>query len=201
MLELFTEEALFDHAAAYYGELSLLSKAILACIAVFGIAALIMASISLISHIMTGAPFIATPMNLTRKIVSLADIQSGEVVYDLGCGDARFLIEANKFYGAKAVGVDVSPLVCGLAKLNVRLKRSNVHIHCANFKTYDFRDADVIFCFLVPDQMIILGEKSKELKPGCRIISRRFEIPGWEPLQHISIKHRLGSESVFIYRI
>lgn len=82
----------------------------------------------------------------------------------------------------------------------MRLKNAPIQ-RCANFKTYDFLDADVIFCYLVPDQMAILGEKFKQLKKGCRILSRRFGIPGWEPLQHVSIKKRLGSESIFIYKI
>ncbi|MDF1590280.1 MAG: class I SAM-dependent methyltransferase [Desulfobacterales bacterium] len=167
MWELFTGEALFGKPATHYGELTLISKVIIACLAVLGIAALVMTAISLISHIMTGAPFIATSKRLTRKIVALADIRPGERVYDIGCGDGRFLIEANKFYGARAVGIDISPLVCALAKLTTWLKRADVVILCANFKTCDFQDADVIFCYLVPDQMAILGEKLKQLKKGA----------------------------------
>jgi SAM-dependent methyltransferase len=192
MLELFTGEALFGKAATYYGELTLLSRMILAGLSVFCIAALIMTAVSLVSLVMSGAPFIATPKRLTRNIVSLAGIQPGEVVYDLGCGDGRFLIEANKFYGARAVGVEISPPVCGLARLTAWLNRAKVEIRCADFKACDFSDADVL--------MAILGEKFKELKAGCRILSRRFEIPGWEPSQHVLIKKRFGPESIFIYR-
>ena len=201
MLELFTGEALFGKSVAYYGELALLTKTIIACIAVFGFAALIMTAISLISLIITGAPFIATSKSLTRKIVSIAGIQAGEVVYDLGCGDGRFLIESNKFYGARAIGIEISPIVCGLAKITAWLNRADIVIRCANFKTYDFLDADVIFCYLVSDQMAILGEKFKELKKGCRILSRRFEIPGQEPLQRVQIKKCFGAESIFIYQV
>lgn len=111
------------------------------------------------------------------------------------------MIEANKIYAAKAVGIDISPLVCGLAKLTVWIKRANVVIRCADFETYDFLDDDVIFCYLVPDQMANLGEKFKELKKGCRILSRGFEIPGYEPLQRIQIKKRFGYEPIFIYQI
>ena len=201
MLELFTGEALFGKAATYYGELTLLSKTVLAGLSVFCIAALIMTAVSLVSLVMTGAPFIATPKRLTREIVSLASIQPGEVVYDLGCGDGRFLIEANKFYGAMAFGIEISPPVCGLARLTAWLNRADVVIRCADFKTCDFSDADVIFCYLGSDLMAILGEKFKGLKVGCRILSRRFKIPRWEPQHHIQIRQRFGSESVFIYRI
>ena len=200
MLELFTGEAIFAKAVTYYGDMTLLSKIILACLSVFCIAALIMTAISLTSLIMSGAPFIATSKSLTRKIVSLAGIQPGEVAYDLGCGDGRFLIEANKFYGAMAVGIEISPLVCGLAKFTAWLNRADVEIRCANFKACDLSDADVIFCYLVPDQMKILEEKFKEAKQGSRIFSRRFAILGLDPLQQVQIEKRFGSESIFIYQ-
>ena len=199
MWELFKGEALFDVIGAHHGNVSLLSKIIIACVCLSGATALVMTAISLVSLIATGAPFIVTSKRLTRKIVSLGGIQSGDVVYDLGCGDARFLIEAYKKYGAKAIGIEISPIACGLAKLNVWLKRSDVQIHCANFKKFDFSDADVIFCYLVPHQMVNLGKRFGQLKKGGRIISRRFEIPGRKPVQRVQIKKRFGSESIFIY--
>lgn len=201
MLELITGEALFGNAADYYGELSLLSRIIIAAISFSGIVILIMTAISLVSLIMSGAPFIATSKSLTRKIVALAEIHPGERVYDLGCGDGRFLIEANKFYGASAIGIEISPLVCCLAKLTAWLNRADIVIRCSNFKRCDFSDADVIFCYLVPDQMPILGERFKELKKGCRVLSRRFEICGQVPFQHVRIKRRSGYESIFVYKI
>jgi SAM-dependent methyltransferase len=201
MWELITGEALFDEVSTVCGDLSLLTKIFIAFFCLFGIAALVMTAISLVSMIITGSPFIATPKNLTRKILSLANIRPGDIVYDLGCGDGRFLIEANKSYGAKAIGIEISPIVCWLAKINVWLKRADVHIHRANFQKFDFFDADVIFCYLVPDQLAILANRLRKIQKECRIISRRFEIPGWETQQHAIIRKRFGSESVFIYKI
>lgn len=201
MWELVKGEALFGVICAHYGEVSLLSKIIIACSCLFAIIALVMTAISMVSLIATGAPFIATPMRLTRKIVSLTGIRSGEVVYDLGCGDGRFLIEANKTYGAKAIGIEISPVVSGLAKLNVWCNGADVRIHRGNFNKFDFSNADVIFCYLVSDQMVTLGERFRQLKKGTRVLSRRFQIPGWEPLQQVQIKKRVGSESIYIYAV
>jgi len=132
---------------------------------------------------------------------SLIDLLPGEVVYDLGCGDARFLIEAYKINGAIAIGIEISHIVFLLAKLNVWLNRSKVFLHRANFNKFDFSNADVIFCYLVTDQMKILEKRFRQLKNGCKILSRRFEIPGWEPLRHVVIKRPFGSESIFIYEV
>lgn len=200
-MELMTGDALFNGMAAHYGELSLLTRILLACIFVMGLALLVMTIISLISYVAGGAPFIATPKHLTRKIVSLADIQPGERVYDLGCGDGRFLIEAAKSYGARAVGIEISPIVCWLAKATAWMQRANVSLHCKNFKTFDFSDADVIFCYLVPEELEALGKLFYRLKKNCRILSRRFEIPGQTPAERIEIQRGAGLETIYVYRI
>jgi SAM-dependent methyltransferase len=201
MLELITGDAVFNGMASHYRELSLLTRILLACIFMIGFALLVMTIISLTSYIVGGAPFIATSKRLTRKIVSLADIQPGERVYDLGCGDGRFLIEAAKSYGASAIGIEISPVVCGLATITAWINRANVAFHCVNFKKYDFSDADVVFCYLVPDELESLGNFFCRLKKGCRILSRRFEIPGQTPARRIKIRIGLGAETVYVYRV
>ena len=201
MWELIKGEALFDGAGPLSGTPSLLAGMIIACFFLFGTAVLAMTLVSLASMIFTGSPFIATPKKLTRKIVRLANIRPGDIVYDLGCGDGRFLIEANKAYGAKAVGIEISPVICWLARINVVLKQANVRIHCANIRTFDFFDADVIFCYLVPEQMAILANRFNQLKKGCIVISRQFALPELEKQKQVTIRKRFGSEPIFIYEI
>lgn len=62
----------------------------------------------------------------------------------------------------------------------------------------DLGEADVIFCYLLPKAMEHLKEKFEtELKPGTRIFSRAFKIPGWEPRQRLQFsKH---SPPVYVY--
>ena len=201
MWELIKGEALFDGVETLCGTPPLLARVIMACFFLFGIAVLVMTMVSLVSMILTGSPFIATPKKLTCKIVSLANIRPGDIVYDLGCGDGRFLIEANKTYGAKAVGIEISPVICWLARINIVLKQANVRIQCANFHTFDFFDADVIFCYLVPEQMANVANRFSQLEKGCKVISRQFEIPEWKKQQQVTIRKRFGSETIFIYEI
>jgi SAM-dependent methyltransferase len=201
MLELITGDAVFNGMVPHYLELPLPTRMLLACIFMIGFALLVMTLISLISYVAGGAPFIATSKRLTRKIVSLAGIQPGERVYDLGCGDGRFLIEAAKSYGASAIGIEISPVVCGLAKITAWINRANVSFHCVNFKKYDFSDADVVFCYLVPNELENLGKYFYRLKKGCRILSRRFEIPGQTPAKQIKIRTGFGAETVYVYRV
>lgn len=201
MLELITGEALFHGMAAHYHEMSLPARIVLMGILMLGLALLVMTLVSLGSYVAGGAPFVSTSKRLTRAIVSIADIQPGETVYDLGCGDGRFLIEANKFYGAKAVGIEISPVICLLARVTAWIQDADVALHCANLKTVDFSNADVIFCYLVPDVLEFLAGRFHELKPGSRIISRRFEIPGHEPVRRVTLRKGFGTEIIYVYQI
>ena len=50
-----------------------------------------------------GAPWAPTPMSMVHKMLTMAHVGSGDVVYDLGCGDGRMLVTAVRRYGARAV--------------------------------------------------------------------------------------------------
>lgn len=45
----------------------------------------------------------------------------------------------------------------------------------------DFSDATVLALFLLPDNLRELSPKFAALKPGTRIVTNRFGIPGWTP--------------------
>ena len=45
----------------------------------------------------------------------------------------------------------------------------------------DLRDADVIAVYLLPQQLEKLIPQLEKMKPGSRIISHQFEIPGVPP--------------------
>lgn len=42
-------------------------------------------------------------------MLHLAGVHSGDVVYDLGCGDARILLAAARLFGARGVGIEADP--------------------------------------------------------------------------------------------
>ena len=47
------------------------------------------------------APFDPTPQEVVERMLALAGVKKGDVVYDLGSGDGRMVITAAKRYGVK----------------------------------------------------------------------------------------------------
>ena len=49
-------------------------------------------------------PFVPTPIEVVDKMLELAEVKKGDVLYDLGSGDGRIVIRAAQKYGIRAVG-------------------------------------------------------------------------------------------------
>jgi cyclopropane fatty-acyl-phospholipid synthase-like methyltransferase len=131
--------------------------------------------------LINGAPFVPTPMEAVRKMIKLAKIKKGDVVYDIGCGDGRMVYVAANEYGARATGLELSPLVYTFARIRKLLWRSKAKILFRNFKTQNLRDADVIVCYLMPETLEKLRPKLEtELKPGAMVVSYAFRMASWK---------------------
>ena len=53
------------------------------------------------------APYVPTPQEVVDRMLELAEVGKGDVVYDLGSGDGRIVVIAAQKYGAKAVGIEL----------------------------------------------------------------------------------------------
>ena len=78
-------------------------------------------------------PYVPTKKRVMHKILSEIELKNGETFMDLGCGDARMLIEAEKRNKVNAVGFEIAPLVYFLALLRKIFNRSKAKIHFKNF--------------------------------------------------------------------
>lgn len=54
------------------------------------------------SFVLSGdVPYVPTPPEVVERMLALAGVRSGDLVYDLGCGDGRIVVEAVKKPGVK----------------------------------------------------------------------------------------------------
>jgi SAM-dependent methyltransferase len=167
---------------------------------VFAVSGVVLGVI-LLSLFMGGSPFAVTPARVRERMLELAGVQPGEKVYDLGCGDGRLLIEANRKFGARSKGIELCPPVYWLARLRVWLSGADVEIVRRNLLETDISDADVVFCYLFPGHMNRLEKALRGLKKGARIISHQFEIPGWTPAASTEVESLSSVARVLKYRI
>lgn len=132
------------------------------------------------------APWLPTRKKDIKRILELANLKPGELVYDLGSGDGRILIEAARAYKIQGRGIEISFLPYLWSKMRVWLGgfSNQIQINYGNFFQKDLSQADVVFCFLTPRAMKKLEEKfKKELKLGCRVVSSTFSLANWKPLK------------------
>ena len=143
----------------------------------------VLATILIISMIWTsfiGAPWVPSTMNTVKKMLALADLEEGDLLIDLGCGDGRMVITAARDYGAQAVGIEIDPIRYLWCKILIFLMglREQVQIQFGDFFSHDLSKADVVTCYLLPDTNKRLEDKLlRELKPGTRVVSNTYVFP------------------------
>ena len=150
---------------------------------------------------MSIAPFVQTPVEVAKKMLEISQIKSGEVLYDLGCGDGRLIILAAKDVGAKATGIELREDLIDRARTEI--KRLNledrVKVIEGNFFDVPISDADVVTLYLTSSANERLRPKLEaELKPGARVISHDFKVPGWKPS---AVYNELLGHTIYAYRI
>jgi tRNA A58 N-methylase Trm61 len=140
--------------------------------------------------------YVPTPQEVVDKMLELADVRPGEVVYDLGCGDGRIPVTAAKRYGSKAWGFDINPARVKESLENVEKNhvKNLVTIKLQDIFELDLSNADVITLYLLPQLNVKLIPQLDKLKPGCRIVSHDFNMEGVRPKQEITYTPTSGRE-------
>lgn len=129
-------------------------------------------------------PYVPTPRNVVKRMLELAKVKPGETVIDLGSGDGRIMIAAAQEYGARGFGVELDPTL--VQSSNEEAKRvgvaDRVKFLQQDLFVTDFREADVLTLYLLPDVNMALRPKIlSELRPGTRVVSHDFDMGLWRP--------------------
>ena len=148
------------------------------------------------------AGFAQTPDEVARKMMQIARLQSGEVLYDLGSGDGTLLILAATEFGARAVGVEIQKKFVAYTREKVRDLGLENQITVINedFFNVNISDANVLVLYLTPRVLERLKLKlEKELSHGTRIVVYRYPIEGLIPKKVYDIIKEKQKTQIFLY--
>ncbi|HYA30139.1 MAG TPA: class I SAM-dependent methyltransferase [Acidobacteriota bacterium] len=136
-------------------------------------------------------PYVPTPQEVVDRMLELAQVKPGDVVYDLGSGDGRIVVTAAKKYGVKAIGFEIDPQRIKEAHENIKKAgvEKLVEIRQQDIRTVDLSAASVVTMYLLPEvNLMIRPNIWKQMKPGSRIVSHDFDMGDWKPLKTEQIK-------------
>lgn len=130
-----------------------------------------------------GINFVPTPEPVAEEMLGLARIMPHETVYDLGSGDGRILIAAAAEYGARAVGYEIDARLVEESRKRIAAAgvADKVEVREGNLFEADLSQADVVTLYLSPTMNAKLLPQFDAMKPGSRVLSHDFDIPGIKP--------------------
>jgi 2-polyprenyl-3-methyl-5-hydroxy-6-metoxy-1,4-benzoquinol methylase len=152
------------------------------------------------------APYVATPMEVVVRMLEMAEVDSDDIVYDIGCGDGRIVVMAAKKYGARGVGIDIDPHRIEEAKANAAYAGVEhlLRFYLGDATKMDFSEATVVALYLLPESNEILRPMfEKQLKPGTILVTHNYRIPGWKEkeIDAFYMNDEFGkNHSIFLYR-
>lgn len=133
-----------------------------------------------------------------KKIIELADIEKEQKLFDLGCGDGRFLLLGAQ-EGAKCIGIEMDPIRYLISKIRTLLSkhRNQIKVRYGNFFNQDLSNADVVIIYLSDKANEKLKPKlENELKHGARVLSYTYDIPSWRATEKIN-----GKRDIYLFKI
>jgi SAM-dependent methyltransferase len=131
-------------------------------------------------------PYVPTKEPVLDRMLQMARVRPGDVLYDLGCGDGRIVIAAARRFGIRGVGIDIDPARIAEAQENARKAGVSDRVRFIQGDLFDadIRDATVVTLYLLPEVNLKLRPKLlSDLKPGTRIVSHNYDMGDWKPEQ------------------
>jgi precorrin-6B methylase 2 len=138
-------------------------------------------------------PFVPTPQEVVEGMLELAQVNKGDVVYDLGSGDGRIVITAAKKYGAQAVGFEIDPARIKESRESIRKQglENLAEIREQDILAVDLSQANVLTMYLLPSVNLKLRPKIlSEMAPGSRVVSHAFDMGDWKPDKVVQVNGR-----------
>ena len=148
---------------------------------IFGVAF----GVFMLGSAVVGAGWEPTSRKKVRRMLEMSGAGPSDVVYDLGSGDGRIILEAARTYHARAVGIEADPVRYLFSRLAISFSaaRSRTRVVWGNFFQANLSEATIVTVFLSQGTNRRLKAKLvSELKPGTRVVSYVWTFEDWVPV-------------------
>jgi len=141
-----------------------------------------------VAHWTSGeVPFVPTTPDVIDRMLTMAEVKSGDVIYDIGSGDGAIIVYAAKKYGIRGVGIEIDLFHLRVARDDMVKAGVGDRVTFLNEDLFqaDIHEATVVTIFLLPKLNLQLIPKfRRELARGTRIVSHKFDMGDeWPPEQ------------------
>ncbi len=136
--------------------------------------------------------FIPTSLEHIDRFFEIAPLSPTDVVYDLGAGDGRLVFAALDKGAAQAFGVELNPERVRAARefANKQGLEDKAVFLEADVMAVNLASASVVLCYLsVAASKVLKAKLEAELKPGTRVVTETYPVPGWQPNHTAYIGH------------
>ena len=142
--------------------------------------------------------WVPTEDSMVGRMLQMASVTSTDKVYDLGSGDGKIPLAANKLFGATAVGIEYDADLVKHSRCLAEAEGVQTRVTFVEgdiFET-DFSAATVVTMYLTPTVLERLQPTLLAMKPGTRVVSYSFGIGDWQPDNHID---SFGDGSAYLW--
>lgn len=129
--------------------------------------------------------FVPTVQDDVVRMIKLAGVRDGDVVFDLGSGDGRIVLEAarvNPKVRGRGIEIDLKLVEDSRKVAQSMGVADRVEFVHQNAFDAELKEATVIAMWLWPELMRMLRPRIlAEARPGTRIITRTWDLGEWKP--------------------
>ncbi|MGV0027207.1 SAM-dependent methyltransferase [Phormidesmis priestleyi] len=128
--------------------------------------------------------YLPTPPQVVEAMLTLAEVTSDDILYDLGSGDGRILITAAQRFGTQGVGIDIDPkrVLQGFENAKQAGVSDRVTFRQQDLFESNFSEATIVILYLLPHLNLKLRPALfAQLPLGTRILSHDFDMGDWQP--------------------
>ena len=129
----------------------------------------------------------STPAEVIEEAIGELNIVDGDVIYDVGAGDGRFLIQCAKRTGARCVGVEIDEARFQEAVTNIESENLShlCTMICANALEVEYSEASAFFLYLIPRGLRLILPYLQKVPRKLRVVTYMSPFPEEIPFTNV----------------